>query len=381
MERADLVRTATKIGILGCGVISGIYIETSKKIDAIECVAVADVEPVAARYRADQYDIPRACSPHELLADAEVEIVVNLTPNHLHAPIATEIIDAGKHMYSEKPLTVYREESIRLLAAAANANLRVGAAPDTFFGGTWQTARNAIDDGLIGEPFAAMATFQGRPPPAAEMDRGAGSSPTRSTAPGTVSFRQTAAFKYGVAVPFDMGPYYLHALINMFGPARSVVGATRTVFDEAVGFAGVKLKVESRHTRQHFSSSTLVCCVSSSRPARFTGPGFRTSRSTGQRGRCAALTPTTSMARYICANRRVWRWSSSSVSTATTRTAAAWASRIWRSRCATAVRTGRAVRWARTWSISSTPSTNRRSRAAAPTCRPRAPVPNHCRRD
>src|SRR5436309_2841676 len=69
-------------------------------------------------------------------------------------------------------------------------------------------------------------------------------SPTRSTAPGTVSFRQTAAFKYGVAVPFDMGPYYLHALINMFGPARSVVGTTRTVFDEAVGFAGVKLKVE-----------------------------------------------------------------------------------------------------------------------------------------
>ena len=245
MEWKDGVRTATRIGILGCGVISGIYIETSKRIDAIECVAVADVEPAAARYRADQYDIPRACSPQDLLADAEVEIVVNLTPNHLHAPIATEIIDAGKHMYSEKPLTVYREESTRLLAAAANANLRVGSAPDTFFGGAWQTARKAIDDGLIGEPFAAMATFHGRRPPAAEMDRGAGTSPTRSTAPGTVSFRQTAAFKYGVGVPFDMGPYYLHALINMFGPARSVVGATKTVFDEAVGFAGVKLKVES----------------------------------------------------------------------------------------------------------------------------------------
>src|SRR5436309_2841675 len=70
MERKDGVRTATKIGILGCGVISGIYIETARKIDAIECVAVADVEPAAARYRADQYDIPRACSPHELLADA-----------------------------------------------------------------------------------------------------------------------------------------------------------------------------------------------------------------------------------------------------------------------------------------------------------------------
>ena len=126
---------------------------------------------MAARYRADQYDIPRACSPQELLADAEVEIVINLTPNHLHAPIATEIISAGKHMYSEKPLTVYREESTRLLAAAANLNLRVGAAPDTFFGGAWQTVRMAIDDGLIGDPFAAMASFHGRLPPAAEMDR------------------------------------------------------------------------------------------------------------------------------------------------------------------------------------------------------------------
>lgn len=245
MERTDLVRTATKIGILGCGVISGIYIETSKRIDAIDCVAVADVEPAAARYRADQYDIPRACSPQELLADPEIEIVVNLTPNHLHAPVAMEIIQAGTNLYSEKPLTVYREESTSLLAAAANANLRVGAAPDTFFGGAWQTARKAMDDALIGEPFAAMATFHGRRPPAAEMDRVARTSPTRSTAPGTVSFRQTAAFKYGAAVPFDMGPYYLHALINMFGPARSVVGATRTVFDEAVGFAGIKLKVES----------------------------------------------------------------------------------------------------------------------------------------
>jgi predicted dehydrogenase len=245
MERKDGVRTATKIGILGCGVISGIYIETSKMIDAIDCVAVADVEPAAARYRADQYDITRACSPQELLADEEVEIVVNLTPNHLHAPIATEIIDAGKHMYSEKPLTVYRDESTGLLAAAANAKIRVGAAPDTFFGGAWQTARKAIEDGLIGEPFAATATFHGRLSPAAEMGRGAASSPTRSTAPGTVNFRQTAAFKYGAAAPFDMGPYYLNALINMFGPARSVIGATRRVFDEAVGFTGIKLKVES----------------------------------------------------------------------------------------------------------------------------------------
>jgi predicted dehydrogenase len=240
-----MVRTPTKIGILGCGVISGIYIETSKKLEAIECVAVADVDPAAARYRADQYDIPKACGPHELLADPEIEIVVNLTPNHLHSPIALDIIAAGKHMYSEKPLTVYPDESACLLEAAAKANIRIGAAPDTFFGGAWQTARKAIDDGMIGEPFAAMATFHGRRPPSAELGRETATSATRSRAPGTVSFRQTAAFKYGVAVPFDMGPYYLHALINLFGPARRVIGATKMVFDEAVRFGGAKLKVES----------------------------------------------------------------------------------------------------------------------------------------
>jgi len=239
------VRTPTKIGILGCGVISGIYLETSKKLDAIECVAVADVEPTAARYRANQYEIPKACDPRELLADPEIKIVVNLTPNHVHAPIAMEIIDAGKHLYSEKPLTIYREESTRLLAAAAKANLRIGAAPDTFFGGAWQTARKAIDDGLIGEPFAAMATFHARRSPAAEPEQPSATSATRSTAPGTVNFRHTAAFKYGVAVPFDMGPYYLHALINLLGPARRVFGATKKVLDEAVRFGGVKLKVES----------------------------------------------------------------------------------------------------------------------------------------
>jgi predicted dehydrogenase len=234
----------TRIGILGCGVISGIYIESSQKLDAIECAAVADVEPAAARYRAQQYDIPKACSPAELLADAEIDIVVNLTPNHVHARVGLDIIKAGKHLYSEKPLTVYRDESACLLSAAADANLRVGAAPDTFFGGAWQTARQAIDDGLIGEPFAAMAIFHARRTPA-QMYRRPATSPTRSTAPGMVNFRQTASFKYGASVPFDMGPYYLHALINLVGPVKRVFGSTKKLFDEVAWFGGPKQKVES----------------------------------------------------------------------------------------------------------------------------------------
>src|SRR5919204_782598 len=131
----------TKIGILGCGVISGIYIENSKKLDAIELAAVADVNPAAARYRADQYGIERALSPEELLADPEIEIVVNLTPNRLHAEVSTRILEVGKHVYSEKPLAVYRQDALALLETAAAAERRVGNAPDTFFGGAWQTAR------------------------------------------------------------------------------------------------------------------------------------------------------------------------------------------------------------------------------------------------
>jgi predicted dehydrogenase len=234
----------TRVGILGCGVISGIYIESSKKLDAIECVAVADVNPDAARYRAEQYQIPRALSPEELLADPEVEIVVNLTPNRLHAQVSTQILESGKHVYSEKPLAVFREESQQLLALASQRGLRVGNAPDTFLGGAWQTARRAIDEGLIGQPFAAFANFHGRRSATGEQTAPRPSSPTRSTAPGAVSFFQTEGYKYGVTVHFDMGPYYLHSLVNLLGPAQRVVGATRKVQAEAYRF-GQKLAVEA----------------------------------------------------------------------------------------------------------------------------------------
>jgi len=228
-------RTPTKIGIIGCGVISGIYIENAQ----------ADVNPAAAQYRAQQYGIPTACSPEELLVDPAIEIVVNLTPHRLHRQVGMQIIEAGKSVYSEKPLTVYREESQELLAAAARMGVRVGSAPDTFFGGAWQTARQAIDDGLIGTPFAAMATVMHvRRSPAEAQGARPASSPTRATVAGAISRAQLEGLKYGASVAFDRGPYYLNALIALLGPAERVAGATRTVFDEASQF-GTTLKVES----------------------------------------------------------------------------------------------------------------------------------------
>jgi predicted dehydrogenase len=234
----------TRIGILGCGVISGIYIENAAKLEGIELAAVADVNPAAARYRADQYGVERALSPDELFAAPDIDIVINLTPNRLHAQISTQILEAGKHVYSEKPLTVYTDEARALLARADQLGRRVGNAPDTFFGGAWQTARRAIDEGLIGEPFGAMANLHPYQSPSAEAVAPRPSSPTRTAAPGHVQFFASEAFKYGVTVIFDMGPYYFNNLINLFGPVRSVVGATKKVREEAMRM-GSTMKVEA----------------------------------------------------------------------------------------------------------------------------------------
>ena len=255
-----MARTPTRIGIVGCGVISGIYIENSKKLDAIECVAVADVNPDAARFRAQQYDIPKACSPEELLADPEIEIAVNLTPNRLHAQVARQVLAAGKHVYTEKPLTVYPEESQQLLALAREKGLRVGGAPDTFFGGAWQTARKAIDDGLIGEPFAAFANLHARPSPEAERGQRPVQTGSRATTASAVSFYVTDYLQYGVSAAFDRGPYYLNALINLLGPAASVVGSTKKTFDERMR-SGEKVRVGSpSHTAALIEFESGVTC-------------------------------------------------------------------------------------------------------------------------
>ncbi len=230
--------TPTKIGIMGCGVISGIYIETSQKMEYIDCVAVADVNPEAAKFRAEQYGIPKACTPDELLADPEIEIIISLTPNRLHGQVGMQILQAGKHLYSEKPFCVYRDEALANLAEAERRGLRTGGAPDTFFGSAWQTARKAIDDGLIGQPIAAMACLQGRRPPMTPEMRAQFAqftqNPTRATAPGHVSFFSLDGGKYGVTNTFDMGGYYATNLINLLGPARRVVSMTNKAFDEII---------------------------------------------------------------------------------------------------------------------------------------------------
>ena len=149
----------------------------------------------------------------ELLADPEIQIVVNLTRPDAHAEIALAALQAGKSVYNEKPLAVSREEAQRLLQAAQDKGLRVGCAPDTFLGAGLQTCRKLIDEGAIGEPVSAAAFFLNHGPEA---------------------WHPNPAFFYqpGGGPLFDVGPYYLTALVTLLGPVVRVAGAARISFPE-----------------------------------------------------------------------------------------------------------------------------------------------------
>ena len=127
--------TPGKVGIIGCGAISGAYLKNSKLFDAFDIVAVADNRIEAAEARAKEFEIPKACDVDDLLNDSEVEIVINLTPHSAHGPVGIATLEAGKSIYNEKPFAVYREDGLKMLELAKDKGLRTGGAPDTFFGG------------------------------------------------------------------------------------------------------------------------------------------------------------------------------------------------------------------------------------------------------
>lgn len=216
-----------KVGVIGCGTISATYLKNARMFDAFDVVAVGDTRPEAAQARATEFDIPRAYSVEDLLADPEIELVINLTPHFVHGQVGLAALEAGKHVYNEKPLAVYREEGRRMLELAARKGLRVGGAPDTFFGGAWQTARRLIDEGAIGEPVGAFANLHARVGGPRGPQSGARPGPG-----GYTSFYLTSFFEYGGGWTFDRGPYYLHALINLLGPIRRVSGSARVTWPE-----------------------------------------------------------------------------------------------------------------------------------------------------
>lgn len=139
-----------KVGLIGCGVISGIYLQNACALDVLQVVACADLIPERAQARAAEYGVPKTCSVEELLADPEIEVILNLTIPNAHYGVAMAALEAGKSVYNEKPLAIRREEAQQMLTLAARKGLRVGCAPDTFLGAGLQTSRKLIDDGGIG---------------------------------------------------------------------------------------------------------------------------------------------------------------------------------------------------------------------------------------
>ena len=205
--------TPVRVGVVGCGNISGIYLKNAALFQATEVVACADIIPERAAAKAGEFGIPRACSVEALLADPQVEVVLNLTPPRAHADIALAALEHGKSVYNEKPLAVRLEEGRRLVQLARSRGLRVGCAPDTFLGGAWQTARKLLDAGTIGEPVAAVAFM---------------------TCHGHEGWHPDPEFFYqvGGGPLFDMGPYYLTALVHLLGPVRRVTGSARITFPQ-----------------------------------------------------------------------------------------------------------------------------------------------------
>ena len=200
----------TKVGIIGCGNISAIYLKSDKTFNNIEIVACADLDLDRAHAKAAEYNI-KGYSVDELLADPEIEIVVNLTIPAAHAEVSSAAVRAGKAAYSEKPFALSRADGEALLQLAAQHGQRVGCAPDTFLGGGLQTCRKLVDDGVIGEPVAATAFMMSR---------------------GHEHWHPSPEFYYqpGGGPMFDMGPYYLTALVAILGPVRRVTGLTRASF-------------------------------------------------------------------------------------------------------------------------------------------------------
>ncbi len=203
----------TKIGFVGCGNVSNLYFKVARSFDNLEVAACADADVKRAKTQAEKYGLRQACTVEALLADPAIEIVVNLTPPGAHAQIALAALEAGKSVYNEKPLAIERQDAHRILEVAGRKGLQVGGAPDTFMGAGLQTCRKLIDEGAIGQAVGAAAFMLSRGPEAWHPD-------------------PNFFYQPGAGPMFDVGPYYLTALVSLLGAVRRVTGATRISFTE-----------------------------------------------------------------------------------------------------------------------------------------------------
>ena len=204
-----------KIAMIGVGDISGIYLKniTGTFNGQIELIGVCDLVRSKAEAAQEKYGIDKIYETmDEAFADPRVDIILNLTRPYEHYAVTKAALEAGKHVYSEKPLGVDMEEGLELTALAAKNSLLLGGAPDTFLGASIQTCRRLIDDGFIGKPIGARAAM---------------------VCHGHETWHPDPEFYYkrGGGPMLDMGPYYVTALVNLLGRVQGVTGIARKSFD------------------------------------------------------------------------------------------------------------------------------------------------------
>ena len=201
-----------KVGIVGAGGISYTYLKNlTETFHITEVVGIADIIEERSKRRAEQFHI-RQMTVEEIMNDPEIEIVVNLTYPLSHYIISKQALESGKHVFAEKMMSTDFESALELYQLAQSKGLRIGQAPDTFLGGALQTARNLIDKGFIGEPVNAQAMVARC------------YNLTQDENHPDLPFVFTA----GGSIPYDMGCYYLHALIHLLGPVKTVAGLSKT---------------------------------------------------------------------------------------------------------------------------------------------------------
>lgn len=201
------------VGIIGAGTIAAQYLEHLGSFPDIDVRAIGDIFPEASAARAEEFGVPGHGDVDTVLQDPGVEIVVNLTIPAAHFEVSERILRAGKHVWTEKPLTTDRESATALLELAAGEGLRIGGAPDTVLGAGVQSALRALADGEIGDPRFALALFRSR---------------------GPESWHPNPAFLFtpGGGPLFDMGPYYMTSLVLAQGPVASVRAVSTIALDQ-----------------------------------------------------------------------------------------------------------------------------------------------------
>ena len=202
-----------RVGLIGTGRISDIYLKNCAGFDGVDIVACGSLNMEESRAKAQTFLVAQVKTPDEIIADPEIDAILNLTIPAAHADVSMAALNAGKHVYSEKPFVTNLTDGRRILDLAATKGLTVGNAPDTFLGGRWQTLRKAIDQGLIGEPTGVAAFV-----------------PTH----GVERHHPNPDFYYaeGGGPLLDLGPYYLAAMVFCLGPIARVGGMARKTFPE-----------------------------------------------------------------------------------------------------------------------------------------------------